>query len=458
MFKSLLSYSFAIWVSFLISLISVPIITRIMPPEDYGVLTLVISVSFIIMNIFLLGTDQSLMKYYNISKVSNLKALYFKYFNLILIVVALIMAILIKFAIEGDYLFVAFATLFIAIGLSILRISEQINRLTEKKMKFFIQTVAYAFISKLLILIIYILFKDLNYLLIGLAISTCVFGMIIFKFTEFENSEVLSKSESYINLSDLIKFGLPLMFSSLIYLLKDFIPRIYLFQLNDTVGLGEFSAALSLTSLINIFQAGFIAFYAPFFYKNYISLRQEVNIIYKLFTYMMINLSFVAIHFSDLIINFLGDDYSGAEGFFVILIISPICIAISETFVLIINIKNKPLMHLYISGATVVITTFLTWFFYAFFGAIGSALAAAISSIVFLFLRLYFSNKYMDYFYGKYKIVVSVFVLLTFSIISLMNILTILSVNKLFLVLIFLIINTSLFMSELISVYKKRRI
>lgn len=413
--NNILKYSFAIWISFLISIISLPFITRLLEPELYGQYTLIISLSMFLMNLLLMGGDQAIHRYYEKFSLSIFKNFFVTIFILLLPMLALTIISLNALNFTNISLSMLLILILLSSGLALLRVAEQVFRIINSFKRYTFQIIFYAFLSKILILPLLYFTKDFNLFLIFLASVTFIYGLFSFIMLD---SKILGNQRSSLSLSNfkqILSFSFPLMVSAQLYLLKDLIPRFLLYLKDDLFSLGMFSAAYSLVSLLGVFQAGFIAFYGPYFYKNYKINKEYINNIHHIFTALMILIASVLIVFSNELVYLIGPDFKNAEYHFVILVISPVLIAISETFVYCINVTNNTRVHLNISIISLVVSLFTFITFYQLYGGFAASLSILFSSIVFLLLRYYYANKFLPMFSDFIKTLFSIFLLIVFS-------------------------------------------
>ena len=247
-------------------------------------------------------------------------------------------------------------------------------------------------------------------LTIATVISIIVSGAVAIFFerdiVKIQNKNLELKTET----KEMIKFGFPIIFSTIILWLFQSIDRISIRKYCGYTELGLYSGAMSIIALLNALQGAFTTFWTPVAYEKYCkdsndkSFFKDVN---NVISVIMLILAVALILFKDIIVILLGEKYRQAMFIFPCMVFMPVMSTISETTVIGINFKKKTRIHIYISVISALVNLFGNTILVPIYGAKGAAISTGISYMVFYLLRTYFSNKYYKVDYNMRRFLVA---------------------------------------------------
>jgi len=290
--------------------ISIPIFTRLMSPEEYGVLSIFLSIISIATIIFSLNFHGAINRYYheeikNMGEfiTSNLSFIFL--FNIILFIIIYIYRI--KFS---KFINISVNVFTFAIIISILNIPVQMflsYLQTSKQSKKYFQLTIYKNISTLLLSVLWIyLLNDSRYMgrVYGQFVIYLIFLLIVlYKFFKIGKKRIRIK---YIKYS--LNFGLPLIPHALSGILLSYFDRLAINQLVGPMNTGLYSFAYNVGMIMNVIVMAMNKAWVPIFYdkfkkNDYSSID---NIVKKYSKYIYISSIFL-IFFSREIVMIIAD-------------------------------------------------------------------------------------------------------------------------------------------------------
>lgn len=420
-FLTMIKYSIVSWISFLISLVSIPIMTRVFSPETMGGITIFQSVSSVFLIIALSGQDQAFSRFF-FDKDSKGELAFKAYkiitfsWSILFIIIVLFSELLSRIIFSNVNSYAMIMTAFVALPLSYLRMSEQIYRMKSETRNYGRQQVIVNFITRLLVLASAFINENYNTYL-TISVISSIFLALIFIKIQFDRRNIVyinHKKEKYSK--EMINFGIPNMIAAISFSLKDVIPRIILSSYIGLYAVGIYSSAISLASLINILQAGFSTYFGAYFYENYKNENNKFNYIHHSLVFFLVLFGLTLIAFSDIAVRILGNEYISAARILPIIIWSPIAISISETTVYGINISKKTNFHIYISIITTLLTIILSVLLIPKYSELGAAFTIGVSGLLFLSLRTIIGFKYIKIVLDFNKTINSLLLLVIYSV------------------------------------------
>jgi len=415
--KNFASYGIGSIVTLILGFLTNPIITRMIDPIEYGkysMFTLFTSVSLLIV---VFGLDQSFVRFFyerNEDLRGNLLLYCLKFAIIVNIVFSICLILFYKkvtlylFQIESLELIILiivsnFILLFNRYSLLVIRMQQK--ALLYSLMQI-LQKVAFLFLFLSLIFSFESNFKVLIYASIVtniiVTLLSIYFEKRFWKTTFISFNPGLSSSTK----NEMLKFGTPLIFTSLITWIFQSIDRIFINKYSGFEELGIYSAAFTIIVLLNALQTTFTTFWVPVAYEKYAINKNEKNffeVVNRAITLSMFYISILLILFKDFIVYLLGSDYREAAFIMPFLIFMPLLYTISETTVLGINFMKKAKYHIYIAVVSCVVSVILNIVFVPTFGAKGAAFSTAISYFVFFTLRTIISKKLYNLNYSLSK-------------------------------------------------------
>lgn len=403
--KKFLSFSLGGYINIVIGLLTVPITTRLLSPEQYGVSSLITTVTSFMFVICCLGTEQGFVRFfYDEREQSRGKLLYnclyypfyisILVFFLIYIFKEKISIFFLGYSEKYFWLILIFSILFSGLN----NYSFLVIRMQQKGKIYSVCNVLLKILEFIFILLLYKKYGD-DYktlvvaLLLALGIVT-IFSIII------ERKFWIFNGESRITKSEILEFSLPLILTMALNWLFASSDKIVIKTLSNVVELGLYSGAFKIISLLSVLQTGFTTFWTPVVYEHFSKNPDDTEFYKKANDYLSLIFFLIGIGllmFRNIIILLLGAKYREAVFIMPMLIFIPIMFLLSETTHMGIGFKKKTKYYLYISIIVSMTNLIGNMILVPYLGAKGAAISTGLSYIIFFSCRTYFSNKLINF-------------------------------------------------------------
>ncbi len=404
LFKKFVEFAFGNGVVLILGFISSPITTRLISPNEMGKFSMFNTFTNLLLVILLLGLDQSYGRYYYEEEEEDRIILLKRCINIPLIVNFILSIILILFyksislyIVEEESIIVIFI-LIVYMFFSIINRFALLNiRMKQKSKTYSLINILMKLLNIIGILILFNLFKDNYITMVGALVLATVVTTLIMLYIEKEDWFKKKKGQLKTEINEIIKYGIPFIFSMAITWIFQSIDRISIKQFSGYSELGLYSGAMTIISLLNAFQGAFTTFWIPVAYEKYINNKEDKEFFTKVNKYITVSMIFIAIMLiagKDVLVLLLGVKYRDAAFIFPYLVFMPIMYTISETTVLGINFKKKSKNHIYIAVVCAICNFLGNVVLVPILGATGAAISTGISYIVFFAMRTWISNKY----------------------------------------------------------------
>ena len=287
-----------------LSLLLLPFFSRILSPEDYGILSLLSLLTSLLLTVSTLGTQNSLNILYfkNMNEKDYDNSLISSNFYLLTILNFLILIIIVIFSkkisniifqstIYNSYIILSF------IGFMIGIIADPFNsylRMENKIIKYVIVTL----ISSTITLATNIIFVvNLRLGITGLLLATIVSNFIRLLLLIFLTQKYLNFKINIKYIKPLITIGFPSIFGLFAFLLIDYADRQMIQRIIGIEKLGIYSIGYNFGMIMIIFVNSFSTAWTPFF-MSYIDKLSEANALFrKILNYYIICAGFIVLLF-----------------------------------------------------------------------------------------------------------------------------------------------------------------
>lgn len=421
--KKFLSFSIGGYVNALIGLLTVPIVTRMLSPEQYGIASLISIIVEMLVVFCSLALDQSFVRFfYEVEEEERGKllkdCLYYPVFiTIFLSLIIFIFRNQISIFILGKkekviWLIIVFSI----VALIIKSFAFLVVRMQQKGglYSFFyilIKVVEFSFI----LLFFKIYGNDYKVIVLATLFSTLITSLLMIvverKIWKLGGKRKIEKKE-------LLNFSAPLVLTLALTWVFGSSDKITIKIFSNLKELGLYSGAFRIVSVISVIQTGFTSFWTPFIYERYSKNPDDLVFYKKANDYL--SLIFFLIGFSilatrNIIIILLGEKYYDSLFIVPMLIFVPIMYLISETTMMGIGFKKKSKYFLYISIIVAIFNIIGNILLVPKYGAKGAAISTGISYIIFFSLRTYFSLKLINFGFNLKRIYMVTILLLCYA-------------------------------------------
>lgn len=425
--KLFFQFSIGQWIAALISFITTPITTWLIIPEEFGRASMFTLAFNLLLNVALLGADQSFIRMFYEKPEDKRRDLLWDSLLPSLsigVVVFVVIGIFWKelsLLLFGDYnqflpIFLLGVTILIGI---IERFSTLAVRMKKRGIAFSTLRVVNG-VTNAVCTILYALFVSRSFyaIIVGLFFSHIVTALLaIF----FERELWFGKFKINFNsIKAIIRYGLPFVPTFLITWLFQSIDRLALRNYSDFTEIGLYSAAFKVVAVMSLIQTGFTRFWTPVSYESYEKEPESTGIFEKASVFMaatMFVFGLLIVVFKDVIFLFLESSYRQAAGISCFLILMPIMGTVDYVTGQGISFKKKTYWYTVRAIISAGVNVFGNLMLVPVYGAKGAALSTGFSYIVFFSVSTYISKKLypVNYHLDKFFISTLVFVIVAFT-------------------------------------------
>lgn len=404
-----------------ISMLTVPVTTRMLSPEEYGKSSLFTLFQSLFLCIGILGLDQGYVRYYNTKEIDRNNLLQNALFYPLIICAVLISICLIFLKPISNFLFGSVETgLMIAFCFFIPALL--LNRFLLLQIRMDIRGKVYSFLNIISQLITFsVLFgllvlyqKTFRAIIYSTIIAYYINTFIIFLFCDktFIKQRFVYSSKIQKNL---LSFSLPLVPATLLGWVLNSFDKVGLRTWSDFSQLGLYSSAFKIVALLNIFQSIFCTTWCPIAYKWHeegVEKEKFENVSCIVLAGMVILFSLIIV-FRDVIMLFLGAEYRNTSKIFIFLLFVPVLYTVSETTCLGIEFSKKTIYTLWTTIISVVLNLVGNFLLIPKYGAEGAAITTCFSYVAWFWLRTLFSRR-LWFKFGLVKYIINILLLLAF--------------------------------------------
>lgn len=394
------------FLNMMLGLLSTPIITRIVNPNEYGQLSIFTMYSSIALMVLCLGLDQAMVRYYyECNDIEYKRALLFRCVILPIVSCIVVSIIVIIFSMshlldfEFDDLILFFLCLH-TLDQIVYRFSQLVVRLEGNVKLFsalqFLQKIVYIILSVGLCytvkgnyLLLLVIATTISYMLC--MIVSIVAQKVVWNFT------LVNRSQYSVPNKELLRYSLPFILSMGVTTLFQAIDKIFLNYYCSYSEIGIYSSTMTLVHIFAIVQTAFNTLWAPMSVEHYTrypednKFHQQAN---QVITVLMFFLGINLILVKDIFAVVLGAKYREAAYILPCLIFNPIMYTISETTVVGLVFKKKSYLQVVVAVGACVTNIIGNMWLVPQLGAQGAAISTGFSYIIFYLLRTLLGRKY----------------------------------------------------------------
>jgi len=382
--KKFLSFSIGGYINILIGFLIVPITTRMLSPEQYGVFSLI----DVIVQILVIATSRKDISIFIVGKNENF------------IWICLIFAVLFRTVNTFSFLVV---------------------RMKQRGSIFSILTVAVKLFEFIFILILFQYFgNDYKTLIFATIFANLMVAIvsIFFERKVWNLKNLSSLKDCKITKKELFNFSYPLILTMALNWLFASLDKITIRTFSNLNEVGIYSGAFKIVALLSVIQSGFSTFWTPTALEHYTKNPEDTDFYKKANDYLSLIFFLLGIGIlltRDIIGLLLGTKFYNSIFVMPTLVFIPIMYLLSETTMIGIGFKKKTKYFLYVSIIASISNFIGNLLLVPYLGAKGAAISTGISYIIFFSARTYFSNKLINFGFNLKRIYVITFLMLLYA-------------------------------------------
>ncbi|WP_448820816.1 oligosaccharide flippase family protein [Cetobacterium sp.] len=425
--KKFISFSIGGYIGIFIGLLTTPVVTRLISPEEYGIFSIYNITLNILMLILMLGLDQGFVRFFYeentleersglLKKSLKIPLVFFGFLSLIFLFGkdTIVEALFGKLNREYLVIYILVGVLFSIIN----RFSILVIRMQQKGRLFSLIQVLNQIFNFLFIILLYKYYGNSYKVLIMSLILTSLLIIIISLVVE-KKIWFSHAKKSKTTYKKLLEYSYPIVITVIVSWLFQSMDKLFIKYYRNLYELGLYAAAFKIVALLNVIQNGFNTFWVPVSFQKYEENCENNKFFRTIFDLVSLGMLFVAVGIllgRDILILILGEKFKDAIKIFPSLLMIPLMNTVSEVTVIGINFKKKTKYHLIISLVIVLVNLIGNYKLVPKLGAVGAAISTGFSYIIFFLLRTYFSKKVFKYDFRESRFVLLSLMLFVYSI------------------------------------------
>lgn len=411
-FENFISLGIGSFIYLVVGLIGTPIITRLVDPVDYGNISILTVYGNIGLMLCGLGMDQALVRYfYKYNSLDYKKRLFYECYSLPIMLCGILSIVLvIGTFFENKLGIVRYSTtdvLILAVyvfSLLIQRFCQCVARLSYKTNLYSLINIVQKSLYILFIIVAVMIIQNYYYFILAASmiastLISAVVGIIA------EKEMWIGRQVEYklpFSKRELLKYGIPFMFSSSITMIFNALDKICLDLFCTRADVGVYSSAMNLMGIFSVVRMSFNALWMAAAVEHYErdpidrTFYQRGNVFISI---IMFTIGAALILAKDLFVLLLGGKYHEASMIIPYLMFEPIMYTISETTATGMVIGKKSTYQVIVAIVACITNLIGNCILTPMLGPKGAAISTGFSYIVFCLVRTIMSNKvfYIDF-------------------------------------------------------------
>ncbi len=394
-------YSIGTLVSAAISFLIIPIVSNYYSTDDYGKINLYYSIGNIMLYLSFLGFDSAYLRFYyeppyGLNKKDLRRIAFFTAIGvLFLCFVAgfLLYREKISLLMFGEYkpvLLIAFV--FYVLGLIAFRLVSIQTKMEGKPLLYNVQQILMVLSTRVLFVLGLLIDSGYECALLVMTVSTLLFAIVVAVLSG-DKTKPQKKRVDFGCYKSLFAFSFPLMPAMVLMWVDSSVGKIILSYKNMYSDTGIISLAVTLASVFSIFASSFCVYWSSFMYSYY---KEKQEFIKKVHNYVVLASAIICLMImaaQDILFYVVNSDYNMSQKYFMIFMLAPIQVLISETTSYGITIQEKTKYNFYISGASVFINISVSLIFFDLGSVFSVSLGMAAMALFQVLTKLFIGQK-----------------------------------------------------------------
>ncbi|GEM_PF-2163452 len=398
---NILKFSIPTVISAIVALIALPLISHVVPADNYAVINLFYDYGTLLALFTPLGLGETFIRFYNESSYMGRRRISTYYLvisaiNLILIGIVVIPRFGVEvssslFGSESRYFLIAL--LLYAFMIALYKITSYEARAEGNARCYNMQQVAFILVNRLIYIVPAALASEPEFACVFLVAGTGIIGFSAFAARKRPYFCFKTTVDS-MRVSEMVVYGLPTVANSIVLSLLGSINKTMLMVNSTPTDAGIYALGLTIANIFSFIPAAFCTYWSVYIYQNYKTAKKQIMLAHDFIFFASVILVCLIFAFQDIVYIFIGNEYADSQSFFMLLMLWPIQSLLCETTAYGVNISRKTYLMLVSSIILIVVDVVLVVLLTPIFGATGAAIAFGMASIVCLISRTVFGQKY----------------------------------------------------------------
>lgn len=414
-------------VNVLISFFLTPLITRLVDPEEYGMMSIFNLYANIGLMVLCLGLDQAMIRFFYEKEDIGSQSSLVRFCVLSPLVSTAVVSALYYIAICAGIVRIEFSV-FAQIILPVHVVISIWNRMAGMVLRVTHDSKNYAFcivLGRVIYAILIVLFlcvlgqRTFNSLVICTVLTAAVGSVSATylgrKYWKWNSLPAVD------NKMEILKYSFPFILSMGVTNILEAADKFALQSFCTYTELGIYQSALSIIGIFALVQAAFNTLWSPIQTEHFVKNPDDTSFIRKGNQYITIVMFLFGIHvllFKDIIIMLLGEKYRGASTILPFLVLHPIMYTISETTCSGIDKSKKTYLNIVVALCSGIFNVIGNCILVPMLGPKGAAISTGLSYVIFFAVRTILSNRYYYINYEIPKLIVVLILTIAFASIS----------------------------------------
>ncbi|MGQ9856724.1 MAG: lipopolysaccharide biosynthesis protein [Fervidobacterium sp.] len=410
--KKYLSFSAGIWARAIISFFTVPIVSWVINPNEFGKATMYSTVYSISQILLPVGTPNSFMRFYYQKSEEEKSTLLWSCMEVPILLWAIVSSLAMLFwksvsfflVNSEDYKVVVLLSFHMLVGIFQI-FNQNLIRLRDRGKLYSVVLLTESIANLMFLFILLPFFHRTFYLILYPQLFSSVVSLIVG--IVFERSYWFPIRVQKETLREVLLYGYPFIFSGVVWLVLNWIDRIFLRIYTDFNTIGLYSAAFKLSSILALFTSGFSTIWYPYAYQQQENGNKSKEIFPKVLNYVSLltfSLSFLILCFKDVVFLLFAKSYRSAASISPFLLLTPIMMTLSVTVARGIDFAKKTYWFVISNSAAALFNFVGNAMLIPIYGAKGAAISTGLSMIIVFIIESTVSTKLYPVDYELWKI------------------------------------------------------
>ncbi|MCR5687526.1 MAG: oligosaccharide flippase family protein [Lachnospiraceae bacterium] len=415
---SFLEFFYGNFVVLLLGFVTLPLMTRLLPTDEYGRSSLFLSAVSIIYIFAILGLDQSYIRYYYRENVDP-RALFWQCLRPPLVIIAILTAVYFFAADRFNILlFERTGTdiTLLVIGYTLASVFERflfLNIRMQQRGKLYSNLNIVSKVLNILFIVIFVrlIGPDFRVGLYSQTLPLIIVTVFLLAFF-IAGGRGYSKGIHDLTSKELLTYGIPFIPMLLMEWLLTSMDKWSIRFLNDFSETGVYSSAMQIMTILLTFKITYVAFWSPIAMKKFEqedgeAARAFFADMFQKVQFLCMLAAFGITAFRSVIVLILGEDYRAASHIIPFLSLMPVLSILFEMTGQGIKFMKKTVYFNYASACAIVVNLAGNLLLVPRFKGVGAAFATAVTYIVYFAIGTNFAGKCYPVKYGYRNFIIS---------------------------------------------------